>query len=130
MPDYNLTSRRVEAYKPRKKRYIVHDRKVKGLCLAVNPGGSKSFLLRSAYKERKIYETIGDASAINIDEARAIAADKIAAFRRTTASRCNLDPETPLSVVAEITHERHERLWKPRTMASAIDPSGISLDGT
>ena len=117
MSPIHLTGGRIDACQPRKKTYIVRDKKVKGLCLAVNPGGSKSFFVQTTCKGRELRETICDAASTDIDEARDIANDKIAAFRRAAAARSALGPNTPLSVIAEIAFERRTRLWKPGTMA-------------
>ena len=112
----HLTNRRIDAYVPHSKTYIIRDRKVQGLCLAVNPGGSKSFLVQSTCKGRLLREVIGDAAALGLDKARAIATDRIAAFRREATARCRIGPDTAFAVVAGIAFERRERLWKPRTM--------------
>ena len=113
----HLTGGRIEACLPRKKTYIVRDRKVRGLCLAVNPGGSKSFFVQSTCKGQELREMLGDAAAMDLGEARTIANDRIAAFRRAITARSALGQDTPLSVIAEIAFERRERLWKPGTMA-------------
>ena len=115
----HLSSGRIDACLPRKKTYIVRDRKVKGLCLAVNPGGSKSFFVQSTCKGRDMREMIGNAAAMDLGEARVIANDKIASFRRSATARTALGPDTPLSVIAEILFERRARLWKPGTMRTS-----------
>ena len=114
----HLSRGRIDACQPSKKTYIVRDRKVKGLCLAVNPGGSKSFFVQSTCKGRELRAMLGDATAMDLCEARATANEKIAAFRRAATARFAPGPDTPFSVVAEIYFERRARLWKPGTMTT------------
>lgn len=86
MPVANLTKRSVDAARPKAARYTLFDNKLAGFGLRVFPSGQKSWIVeyrpgeggRSVAKRRM---TIGSASAVTADQARA-KAEKILARAR------------------------------------------------
>ena len=76
----NLTPSLVARASSRKKLYIIHDRKLKGFGLRVMPSGHKSWVIEKKYGLHACRETIGDASKMELAEARAIARQRIDAF--------------------------------------------------
>ena len=112
----SLTQRAVEAAKPRRKTYIIHDKKLKGFHLSIAPSGRKTFALSSMRYGKRIFEQIGDAAIMPVTEARKIASQKIKTFTEQSFSIHHLDGNTRFEAIAELTFDRHERLWKPSTM--------------
>ncbi len=112
----SLTQRTVEAAKPRKKSYIIHDKRLKGFQLSIAPSGRETFALSSMRSGKRIFEKIGDAAIMPVTEARKIATQKLKIFTEKSRAIDNLDANTAFEVIAELTFERYKRLWKPNTM--------------
>ena len=115
MPVPGLTTKRIRAAKPKQKHYIINDRNPKGLGLRVSPKGRKVFVVSVMRKGVRHWEKIGTADAFTLKEARSIARTRIDAI--TTGYRAG--PDTPFEVMAEITLNRMERLWKPGSLGLA-----------
>ncbi|MCY4547988.1 MAG: tyrosine-type recombinase/integrase [Defluviicoccus sp.] len=115
MPRTNLTDARVTALKPRKTKYDVRDAKLRGFGVQVTPSGRKRFFVHCQHRGQRVWKIVGDASDLNVKEARSRAAGTLAAIRRGEPAR-PLPDETLFEVVAETVFERYERLWKPRTL--------------
>ena len=113
MPIRLITPTLVASAKPRKKRYKIHDRDLTGFCLEVLPSGRKSYRVQSYCNGEDFFETIGDAGAMPLCEARAHVETRLAAFGNTKH-----DSNTPFEVVAEVSFYYRGRLWKPSTMIS------------
>ena len=107
-----LTPKRVTTAKPKHRHYTIWDRRVKGFGLRVAPSGRKSFVVNTTRNGSRYIETIGDASAIPLKEARNDAREIVCVMDAMQA----LGPNTPFEVVAEVVMRRMERVWKPRTM--------------
>ena len=108
-----ITPTLVANAKPRKKRYEIHDRDLAGFRLLVLPSGRKSYRVRSYCNGENFFETIGDAGAMSLCEARSLVEARLAAFGNTKH-----DSNTPFEVVAEVSFYYRGRLWKPSTMRS------------
>ena len=111
----NLTDARVGALAPRKTAYDLRDGTLRGFGVRVTPSGGKRFFVHCQHKGKRVWKAVGDTSALDVREARSLAAGMLAAIRRgETAPR---DPsETLLEAVAETVFRRYERIWKPRTL--------------
>ncbi len=114
MPIVRLNESRIEALEPRKSPYDVRDAELKGFGVRVLPTGGKRFFIHSQHEGRRLWKTVGDASAMNLDEARRRATDLLAAIRRDETPA--LPEEKLFEVVAEEVFSRYGRLWKPGTL--------------
>ena len=115
MPVPGLTSKRINAAKPKAKAYMINDLNPKGLGLRVSPKGRKVFVIRVMRNGIRHWEKLGTPETISLKEARSIARSRIAAL--STSYRAG--PDTPFEVIAEITLRQKERLWKPGTLELA-----------
>ena len=115
MPKVTLTAARIEALKPRKLPYDIRDARLKGFGVRVMPSGRKRFFIQCQYRGERVWKIVGDAGAMSIAEARASAAEMLAAIRR--GGKAPHGPEeTFFEAVAGIVFERHARLWKAGTL--------------
>ena len=112
----NLTDARIRALKPRKTPCDVRDGKLKGFGVRVLPSGRKMFFIHCQHRGQRIWKTLGDATTLNVKEARSRAAGTLAAVRRGEHAPPRPD-ETLFEAVAETVFGRYERLWKPGTLA-------------
>ncbi|MCY4551995.1 MAG: tyrosine-type recombinase/integrase [Defluviicoccus sp.] len=115
MPRTNLTDARVTALKPRKTTYDIRDAKLRGFGVRVLPSGGKRFFVHSQHRGDRVWKILGDVGTMPVKEARSLAAETLAAIRRGEPAPPRPD-ETHFEAVAETVFERHERLWKPRTL--------------
>ena len=115
MPKVTLTAARIKALKPHKTTYDVRDAKLKGFGVRVMPTGRKRFFVQCQHRGERVWKIVGDADAMSLAEARATATEMLAAIRRGEEAPHRPD-ETLFEAVAEIVFERHERLWKARTL--------------
>ena len=115
MPRTNLTDARVRALKPRKKVRDIRDGKLKGFGVRVLASGSKQFFVHCQHRGERVWKIVGDADTLSVKEARSRAAQTVAAIRRGEPARPRPD-ETLFEAVAATVFERHERVWKPRTL--------------
>ena len=111
-----ITPTLVANAKPRKKSYKIHDRDLTGFYLIVWPSGRKSYRVQSYCNGEIFFETIGDAGAMPLSEARSLVEARLAAFGNTKH-----DSNTPFEVVAEVSFYYRGRLWKPITMHTCRD---------
>ncbi len=115
MSGTTLTDARVRALKPRKTVREIRDGKLKGFGLRVSPLGGKQFFVHCQHKGERIWKIVGDAGNMSVMEARASAAEMLAAVRRGEEAP-HAPGETLFEAVAETVFQRYERVWKPRTV--------------
>ena len=112
----DLTDPRIGALKPRKVAYDVRDRKLRGFGLRVLPSGRKRFFVHCQHRGERVWKIVGDAAAIDVREVRSRAVEVLAAIR--LGEDPPRDPgETLFEAVAEAAFQRHQRDWKPGTLA-------------
>ena len=112
----DLTDPRIGALKPRKVAYEVRDRKLRGFGLRVLPSGRKRFYVHCQHRGERVWKILGDAAAMDVREARSRAVEFIAAIR--LGEELPREPEETLfEAVAEAAVQRHQRVWKPGTLA-------------
>ena len=115
MPRPILTDARIAALAPRKSSYDIRDGKLRGFGVRVMPSGRKRFFVHCQHRGERVWKIVDDADAMDITEARSVAKPMLAAIRRGEAVPAR--PEEALfEAVAETVFQRHERLWKPRTL--------------
>ncbi|MCY3671454.1 MAG: site-specific integrase [Alphaproteobacteria bacterium] len=116
MPGTILTDARVRAFKSRKTVREVRDGKLRGFGVRVSPSGTKRFFIHCQRDGERIWKIVGDADGMGVAEARAAAAEMLAVIRRgEDAPRA--PGEALFEAVAETAFRRHERVWKPGTLA-------------
>ncbi|MCY3753613.1 MAG: site-specific integrase [Alphaproteobacteria bacterium] len=115
MPKTTLTAARIEALKPRKVPYDVRDARLKGFGVRVMPTGRKRFFIQCQHRGERVWKIVGDVGSMSIDEARASAAEMLAAIRRGGETP-HRPEETLFESVAATVFERHARLWKAGTL--------------
>ncbi len=111
-----LTDARVRALNPRKTTREVRDGRLKGFGVRVSPSGTKRFFIHCQRYGERIWKIVGDADGMSVAEARAAAAEMLAAIRRGEEAP-HAPEETLFEAVAETAFRRHERVWKPGTLA-------------
>ncbi|MYA86893.1 MAG: tyrosine-type recombinase/integrase [Boseongicola sp. SB0662_bin_57] len=114
MASATLTDARVRALNPRKSARDFRDGKLKGFGVRVLPSGGKSYFIHCQHEGTRIWKIVGDAAAMNANEARSRAAAMLAAIRQEAPLPASPE-ETVFEAVAEAAFRRHERVWKPRT---------------
>ena len=116
MRKLTLTEARVAALKPRKTAFDVRDGKLTGFGVRVLPSGRKRFFVHCQHRGERGWKIVTDAGAMDVRDARSVAAAMLAAIRRDEDVSCH--PDEPLfEVVAATVFERYERVWKARTMS-------------
>ena len=115
MPNIALSEARVKALLPRPFTYDIRDAKLRGFGVRVLPSGAKRFFIHAQHRGMRIWKMVGDASTMNVGEARSRAASLLAAIR------CDADaPASPdaarFEAVAETVFQRYARVWKPQTL--------------
>ena len=116
MPATILTDARVKALKPRKTVREVRDGKLRGFGVRVSPSGRKRFFIHCQHRGERIWKIVGAAGTMSVAEARSVASEMLAAIRR--GEEAPPSPEEVLfEAVAETAFRRHERVWKPGTLA-------------
>ena len=116
MPRTTLTDARVRALTSRKTVRDVRDRKLRGFGVRVSPSGRKQFFIHCQHRGERIWKIVGDAGTMSVTEARSVADEMLVAVRRGEVAP-QAPGETLFEAVAEITFRRHERVWKPGTLA-------------
>ena len=113
MPNITLSDARVKALRPRPTAYDIRDAKLRGFGVRVLPSGAKRFFMHTQHRGTRIWKMVGDATAINVDAARARAASMLAAIR----GAADASPDAMrFETVAETVFWRYARVWKPRTL--------------
>ena len=115
MPKVTLTAARIEALKPRKSPYDIRDARLKGFGVRVMPTGRKRFFIQCQHRGERVWKIVGDAGTMSLAEARAAAAEMLAAIRRG-GEASHRPEETFFETVAETVLERYARLWKAGTL--------------
>ena len=72
MPAIRLTQRRVDALRPRHKVHDLRDTELKGYGVRVMPSGTKRYFIHTQHQGRRVWKTVGDATAMTEAEARRI----------------------------------------------------------
>ena len=110
-----LTEARVKALKPRRNARDIRDAKLRGFGVRVLPSGRKCYFIQRQHLGERVWKIIGDAEAVSVGEARALAAEMLAAIRRGDDDLHRPD-ETLFEAVAETVFERYARVWKAGTL--------------
>ena len=115
MPNITLSDARVKALKPRKSAYDIRDAKLRGFCVRVLPSGGKRFFIHTQHLGERVFRIVGDANAMAVDDARALAASIL------WTVKCGSDAPatsqgTRFEAIAGAVFERYARIWKPRTL--------------
>ena len=113
MAAIQLTQSHIKALRPRRNTQDIRDAGIKGLGIRVYPTGRKRFFVHTQHQGRRIWKIIGDASEINLNEARKRARAYLIAVRDGTPK---LPDETTFETVAEEVFRRYGRTWKRGTL--------------
>ena len=116
MPGTTLTEARVKALKPRKSVREVRDGKLRGFGVRVSPSGRKQFFIHCQHRGQRVWKIVGDVGAMSVMDARTSAAEMLKSIRRGKEIP-QAPVETLFEAVAEAAFQRHERVWKPGTLA-------------
>ena len=116
MPGTILTDARVGALKSRKTVREVRDGKLRGFGVRVSPSGAKRFFIHCQHRGERVWKIIGNAGTMSVAEARSLAGGMLAAIRRGEEAPAS-PGETLFEAVAGTVFHRHERVWKPGTLA-------------
>ena len=116
MPGTILTDARVRVLKSRKTVREVRDGKLRGFGVRVSPSGTKRFFIHCQRDGERIWKIVGDADGMSVAEARAAAAEMLTAIQRGEEMP-HAPGEALFEAVAETAFRRHERVWKPGTLA-------------
>ncbi len=115
MPKIALTEARIKAIKPRRNARDIRDARLKGFGVRVLPSGCKYYFIQRQHLGERVWKIIGDAEAVSVGEARALAAEMLAAIRRGDDGLHRPD-ETLFEAVAGTVFERYARVWKAGTL--------------
>ena len=115
MPKVTLTAARIKALGPRKTTRDIRDTRLRGFGVRVMPSGRKRFFIQCQHRGERVWKIVGDAGTMSLADARALAAEMLAAIRRGGEAP-HRPEETLFEAVAEIVFERHERVWKAGTL--------------
>ncbi len=110
-----LTDARVRALRPRKSAYDTRDSKLTGFGIRVLPSGSKRFFIHCQHRGERVWKIVGDANSMSVGEARRRAGTMLTAIRQGEDAPRD-SGETLFVAVAETVFERHQRIWKARTL--------------
>ena len=115
MPRIALTEARVKALKPRRNAQDIRDARLRGFGVRVLPSGRKCFFIQRQQLGERVWKIVGDAETVSVGEARALAAEMLAAIRRGDDGLHRPD-ETLFEAVAGTVFERYARVWKAGTL--------------
>ena len=116
MTTARLSQRRVDALKPRRSAYDVRDRDLKGFGVRVLPSGARRYFIHSQHRGRRVWKLVGQAEALNVDEARNRARTMLAAIRNGNDDEAATPAAIPFETVADEVFRRYARNWKPSTL--------------
>ena len=116
MPRTTLTAARIEVLRPRKTTRDIRDAKLRGFGVRILPTGGKRYFVQCQHCGERVWKIVGEVGTMSIEEARTSAAEMIAAIRRGGETPHRPD-ETLFEAVAGTVFRRHERVWKPGTLA-------------
>ncbi|MDE0377859.1 MAG: tyrosine-type recombinase/integrase [Rhodospirillales bacterium] len=111
-----LTQRRVDALKPRRSAYDVRDRDLKGFGVRVLPSGARRYFIHSQHDGRRVWKLVGQAEALNVDEARNRAMAMLASIRNGDDDEAAAPTSVRFETVADEVFRRYARNWKPSTL--------------
>lgn len=115
MPKVVLSESCIKAFVPRVSAYDIRDANLRGFGVRVLPSGAMRFFIHIQCRGKRVWNTVGDANVMTLDEARTRAASMLAAIRRqidTTAS----PQDARFEDVAESVFQRYAQAWKPDTL--------------
>ena len=115
MPRIALTEARVKALRPRRNTRDIRDARLRGFGVRVLPSGRKCYFIQRQHLGERVWKIIGDAETMSVAEARALAAEMLAAIRRGEDGLHRPD-ETLFEAVARTVFERYARVWKAGTL--------------
>jgi len=117
MANRRLTQGLIDTLRPRRTVREIRDTELRGFGVRILPSGRRRFFVHAQTGGRRTWKTIGDAGAMSLTEARALARAHPATVRTDEPHR-PVDPsaETPFEDVAEAAFRRHARHWKPGTL--------------
>ena len=115
MPNTALSEARLKALMPRKSAYDIRDPKLRGFGIRVLPSGTKRFFIHIQHRGERVWQILGDANAMTLDEARSRAASMLAAIRHGSDVPASAQ-ETGFEAVAEAVFRRYARIWKAGTL--------------
>ncbi len=103
MPKIALTEARIKALKPRRNARDIRDTRLRGFGVRVLPSGRKYYFIQHQHLGERVWKIIGDAETVSVGEARALAAEMLAAtrmraWRSGRARRCS--PSAGCSAIA------------------------------
>ncbi|MCY3754913.1 MAG: tyrosine-type recombinase/integrase [Alphaproteobacteria bacterium] len=114
MSTVRLTESRIEGFGPRRSPYDIRDSGLKGFGVRVLPSGAKRYFIHSQHESRRVWKTVGAVGDLDLQEARRLATELLAAIRRDEAPV--LPEERLFETVADEVFDRYGRRWKPGTM--------------
>ena len=109
----HLTEGRIRALRPRKAAHDIRDASLKGFGVRVYPAGRKRYFIHTQHDGQRIWKIVGDATDINLAQARRRAQVMLAATRNGTPASSE---ETLFETVAGEVFRRYGRTWKPGTL--------------
>ena len=115
MSRITLTAARVTALRPRKSAYDTRDSKLTAFGVRVLPSGRKRFFIHCQHRGERVWKIVGDANSMSVGEARRRAGTMLTAIRQGEDAPRD-SGETLFVAVAETVFERHQRIWKVRTL--------------
>ena len=111
-----LSESRVKALVPRTSAYAIRDTTLKGFGVRVLPSGAKRFFIHTQHHGQRVWQIVGNANALTVEEARSRAASILASVRHGADVPASAD-DTRFELVAEAVFQRYARVWKPQTLA-------------
>ncbi len=111
----NLTEARVRALNFRNAVRDIRDGKLRGFGVRVSPSGRKQFFMQCQHRGERVWKIVGDAETVSVAEARASAAEMLAAVRRGEEAP-HAPGETLFEAVAGTVFQRYGRVWKAGTL--------------
>ena len=115
MPKTSLSEARVKALRPRESTYDIRDAKLRAFGVRVLPSGAKRFFIHTQHRRERVWNIVGDANTMPVDEARARAVSMLAAIRHGADTHASSE-DMRFEAVADAVFRRHARAWKPRTL--------------
>ena len=90
-------------------------RRLRAFGVRVLPSGAKRFFIHVQHRGERVWRIVGDATAINVAEARTRAASMLATIKH--GADVSAPPKATLfETFAEAVFQRYARVWKPRTL--------------
>ena len=116
MATARLAERRVDTLKPPRSAYDVRDRDLKGFGVRVLPSGAKRYFIHSQHRGRRVWKLVGQAEALNVDEARNRVSAMLAAIQNGNDDEAAAPSAIPFETVADEVFRRYARNWKHSTL--------------